>query len=338
MIELSAADCAVYAPQGLRRAPSGDRLERFPPPLAELLRNQTGPLANLRSSSGCALVLSTDAPWIELRLKRLRHHQHAGVGIDCEIISADGVQVTASPDLRPCSGDCTLRFATGRERGGALATCWLWLPLISACAIAGLALPAGSTWQRPDLPAPTWLALGDSLTQGFSVPAPTQHWLHRVMRARNWPVWNCGLGGLQIEPAVCDWALRSREWAMITVGLGSNHAWRAADVATVGARASALLEGIARQQPQARVVWLLPPWKALEAGQGPPDFAGVPLDAAAAQRIAAIRTGLQQVLDDHGIAWVGDLMPADHRLLPDGLHPQALGMQHYAAAFMQAVP
>ena len=53
-----------------------------------ILAGQIGPLANLRSSSGCAVLLRSDSPVITLHLDRLRHHQFAPVGIDIEVIQA----------------------------------------------------------------------------------------------------------------------------------------------------------------------------------------------------------------------------------------------------------
>ncbi|MFW5845492.1 MAG: SGNH/GDSL hydrolase family protein [Planctomycetota bacterium] len=322
------------APQGARHGSAGTRLERFPQQVQRILQGQIGPLANMRSSAGCALLLRTDAPRIILHLTRLRHHQHAPVGLDCEV---EGLSVSHSADLRECEGDVVISFATGLERGGELRQCRLWWPLISTCALRAVELPHGSTVEATDVPEPAWLAIGDSLSQGFSVQAPTQHWLHRVSRALGLPVWNLGLGGLRIEHEPFRWALEQRQWRLISIGLGSNHAWNDADVERVTDAAEGLLELVLSSQPRARICWLMPPWKALEAGKGPSDFMGVPLDRRAAARLAQIRADVRRVLARHPqVQVVDDLLPADHRLLPDGLHPGAVGMAHYAER-LQAV-
>ena len=231
-----------------------------------------------------------------------------------------------------------MRCATGLERGGPLRPIVLWLPPISTCAVAGVLLPDGSRVEAIEPPPPRWLAIGDSLTQGFSVPCPTQTWVHRCQRRWNLPVWNLGVGGLKIEPEAVRWALESRSWALVTIALGSNHAWCEADAATVVERAEALAE-LALTGDHQRIAWLLPPYKPCETGQGPPDFAGVPLDAAAGQRAARIREVLRTALARFAprLEVYGDLAATDHRLYPDGLHPTALGAARYADNLQRAL-
>ena len=84
------------------------------------------------------------------------------------------------------------------------------------------------------------------------------------------------------------------------------------------------------------VIWILPPWKPCEAGKGPGDFAGVPLDRAAGERAEKVRSLLADFLKKQPhIRTVADLGPHDHRLYPDGLHPHALGFSAMAASFIQ---
>jgi lysophospholipase L1-like esterase len=321
-----------WAPQAVDRTRAEVRLDRFPATVAGMLTGQIGPLANLRSSSGCAVVLMTDAPWIELRLDRLRHHQGVPQAVALEAEDEDGrITVMASEDLREREGTVSVRLFTGAERGAAPRRLWCWLPTISTAAVAGVLLPAGSVAIPPILPEPQWLALGDSLTQGFSVCVPTQSWVHRCARRWQLPVWNLGIGGLRIETEVFRWALQARTWPLVTIALGSNHAWRDSDAAVAGERAAALAE-VVLAGGHGRVVWLLPPWKPCEAGQGPADFAGIPLDRAAGERIAQVRTDLRAALAPwrERIAVVEDLGARDARLYPDGLHPLALGAARYA--------
>jgi len=324
---------AYWCPRAVDRSRAELRLRRFSKPAIESLGFQVGPLANVRSSAGCALVLATDSPWIAVALGRLRHHQPVPCGIDLEVIHPDGRRhVTASTDLHECEGEVPLRLATGLERGGGVAELWLWLPVISTVTVAGVELPDGATVAAVELPEPRWLAIGDSLTQGFVCQQPTQTWVHRLQRRWDLPAWNLGVGGARIEPGLFAEALAAREWELVTVGLGSNHAWRDEDLAIVVERTTALARALT-EGGHRRVVWLLPPWKPLEEGLGPREFMGVPLDAAAAERVATTRNQLCRILADFPtIEVVADLLPHDHRLYPDGLHPSALGMARMAEA------
>ncbi|MFN3648938.1 MAG: SGNH/GDSL hydrolase family protein [Armatimonadota bacterium] len=321
---------SYFAPQPVDRSGETVRISRFPQAAYDALAGQIGPTANLRSSAGCALLFETDSPLVELHLERLRHHQPTPQGVALEVEQPDGSCLTvSSTDLRELSGAVQVPLPTGLERGD-LRPVRLWLPLISTCEVRGIAVVPGSSVEPLSPPEPRWLALGDSLTQGFSVQCPTQNWVHRLSRRWGLPVWNLGVGGLQVEPEALDWALGSHRWELVTIGLGSNHAWREPDAELAGERAEELVRRVLAGEP-GRVVWLLPGYKPLEEGKGPPDFAGVFLNQAAADRLARIRQQLEERLSRFPeVEVVGGLAPRDARLYPDGLHPSALGFARYA--------
>lgn len=314
------------APQPPEHDADGVRLARFPRAAAAHLAGQIGPLANLRSSPGCGVRLATDSPWIELRLARLRHHQPFPAAIALEVEDADGVRAVHGPDLRERQGDLALRLPTGLERGGPLAAVTAWLPLISTCAVAGIAVAEGAQVAASPAPAPRWLAIGDSLTQGFSVQSPPDGWVHRLSRRLALPCWNLGVGGIKVEPEVFRWALQARVWDLVTIGLGSNHAWRQSDADAVAAPALELARA-AIAGPHRRVVWILPPWKPCEAGKGPADFQGVPLGPDTGARVRQVRESLRAALAPLAprLELAEGHVPEDVRLLPDGLHPAAHG-------------
>lgn len=333
MLLIPASDprLSFWCPEPVERATAALRLERFPRAAYEAVAGQIGPLANLRSSAGCAVVLRTDSPRVALAVERLRHHQPIPCGIALEIERDDGWHQVHSEDLRERDGDLVVGLPTGLERGGELRTVLVWLPLISTCAVAGVKVTEGARVEAAPLPAARWLAIGDSLTQGFSVQSPLQTWVHRLSRRWDLPVHNLGVGGLKIEPAVFAAALAARRYALVTIALGSNHSWRESDVLVAAERGAELAE-LALAGGHGRVVWLLPPWKPCEDGKGPPDFAGVPLDRATGERAGRVRAALRERLSSYlpRLELVEDLMPHDHRLLPDGLHPQALGFARFA--------
>jgi lysophospholipase L1-like esterase len=324
---------SYVAPQAVARDLPEVRLVRFPRQVEAHLTGQIGPLANLRSSTGCGVRLATDSPWIAVHLARLRHHQPVPQSLGLEV----GERAVHGPDLRPLDGDCTCWLPTGLERGGPLATCTIWLPPISTCAIAGLELADGSRAEAVVAPAPRWLAIGDSLTQGFSVQSPLDTWVHRASTALGLSAWNLGVGGIRIEPAVFAWALAERTWDLVTIALGSNHIWKASTVDEAADRAAALAE-LALAGGHGRVLWLLPPWKPMESGQGPAEFQGMALDREVAARVGVVREALRARLATYAprLELVGELLPRDHRLLPDGLHPEAHGAARYAEAFIRS--
>jgi lysophospholipase L1-like esterase len=331
---------AYLAPQPVDRTRAAVRLDRFPAEVALHLGGQLGPLANLRSSTGCGVRFATDSPWVELRLDRLRHHQPSPCGVALEVEDAQGAVVahTDSDDLREREGEVVVRLATGLERGAPPAVVTLWLPPISTAACAGLALSAGAQLMPAPAAPARWLALGDSLTQGFSVQSPRQTWVHRLSRRWRLPAWNLGVGGLKIEPEVVAWALAARSWELVTIALGANHAWRVSDAASAAERAVALAE-LALSGGHGRVVWILPGWKPCEDGLGPPEFMGVPLDRDAGARGQRIRADVAQALSAYAprLTVIDNPAPRDHRLYPDGLHPAALGFARFADGLAAAL-
>lgn len=323
---------SYYCPQPVDRSGETVRLRRFPREAEAAVRYQLGPLANLRSSSGCGVYFRTDSPWVSLHLERLRHHQLVPAGVAAEVEHADGTwQPLSSLDLREREGSVKVAFATGLERGKPPRGMILWLPLISTCEVAGISVVRRSDVTPLVPPEPRWLALGDSLTQGFVVQCPTQNWVHRLMRRWDLPAWNLGVGGVKIEPGVFAWALAARRWELVTIALGSNHSWSDADADTAADRAAELAE-LALAGGHGRVVWLLPPYKPCEEGKGPPDFAGVPLDARTGERVVRVREAIRQRLSQFQprLEIVGDLLPRDPRYYLDGLHPFAVGFARMA--------
>ena len=322
---------SYITPQPVARDRPELRLDRFPATVNQVLAGQIGPLANLRSSTGCGLQFATDSPWVELRLERLRHHQPIQQGVALEVRQDDGSWFASeSPDLREREGAVTVRLATGL-RPGEVRDCALWLPPISTCAVAGVAVAEGSTIEASTPDEPAWLAIGDSLTQGFSTQSPLTTWVHRLSRRWNLPAWNLGIGGVTIEPEVFAWALAARRWRLVTIALGSNNGWRESTVATAADDCARLLDLTLAQQPQ-QVAWCLPPWKPMEEGKGPPEFMGIPLDRATGARMAQVRDALRTRLAQYPtVAVVDDVLPHDHRWYPDGLHPHAWGFARYAA-------
>jgi hypothetical protein len=331
---IDAADprLSYYCPQAVDRSNAEVKLERFPVGAYEAVRGNIGATANLRSSSGCAVLLRTDSPRIELHLAHMRHHQWVPVGTALEVEQADGSWLPyASPDIRELSAAVSVRFATGLERGSDLRTVILWMPLISTCAVAGVSVCEGSVVEAAEPPQARWLAIGDSFTQGFSVQCPTQCWVHRLVRRWDMAAWNLGVAGIEIVPAAFEWALSARRWELVTIGLGSNHSWNEEDAATAADRAEDLAS-LALSGGHQRVVWLLPPYKPAEEGKGPPFWANVPLNRETGDRVRRVREAIRERLSAYEprLTILGDLAEKDYRLYPDGLHPFAVGHARFA--------
>src|SRR5688572_17092227 len=85
LLPISDPRLSFWCPEPVERSLPTARLERFPRAAHDALAGQIGPLANLRSSSGCAVVLRTDSPRVTLMIERLRHHPPIPCGIALEV-------------------------------------------------------------------------------------------------------------------------------------------------------------------------------------------------------------------------------------------------------------
>ncbi len=325
----SDARLGFNAPQPVDRTRGEVRLDRFPPAVTKLLMGQIGPLANLRSSTGCSVRLATDSPWLILHLDRLRHHQPIPQGVALEVRQDDGSWFAVdSADLRERDGLVDVWLPTGL-RPGEIRDCVLWLPPLSTAVVLGVSVADDAQVEAAADEEPAWLAIGDSLTQGFSTQSPLSTWVHRLTRRWNLPAWNLGVGGITIEPEAFRWALEARRWRLVTIALGSNNGWRESTVTVAADHATQLVECALANADQ--VAWCLPPWKPMEEGKGPGEFMGIALDRETGARIARVRDALRTRLVQYPtVTVVDDLMPHDHRWYPDGLHPFAWGFARFA--------
>jgi len=321
----------LFCPREPRREDGAWRPVRFPPETEALLAERIGPQANLASPAGCALRCVTDAPWCELHLASLRHHQPLPSALDAELIEATGRRVVTGTELQGRRGEIVERFELAAPGAPAeLRELWLWLPPISTCAVAGLGLPEGATLAPPPPAAVGWLAIGDSITQGFAARSYAETWVHRVMRACGRLCWNLGIAAVGVEPELFTPALPPGRFELATVGLGANDAWRVSAADGLEERVDAVLALLC--PAVRRCVWLLPPWKPCEAGLGPERYAGVLLDRAAGERMGHLRERLAAHLARFPdfVEVVGDLLPSDPDLQPDGVHPGAAGFARMA--------
>lgn len=204
-----------------------------------------------------------------------------------------------------------------------------WRGIVAALVLA--ALPAAAPAQEPLRLA----ALGDSLTQGYGLPADQglvpqlQDWLrgagHDVI------VINAGVSGDTTAGGLSrlDWTLADKPDAMI-VALGGNDLLRGIDPATSRANLDAILTRLKAEGVPAMLVGLSAP------GNYGPDFQ---------QQFAAMFPDLAR---DHGAALYPDLLsPITQRyaagesyrelMQDDGLHPSAAGVKAIVAALGPAV-
>lgn len=199
-----------------------------------------------------------------------------------------------------------------------------------ALALAAFAVAAQDA-PPPAVPGPvTIVALGDSLTQGYGLPEPEgfvpqlQAWL-RANGAPQATVINAGVSGDTTAGGLAriGWTLEGEADAVI-VALGGND----------------LLRGLAPEESRANLDGIL---AAIEARGLPVLLAGLPAPANYGPEFqAAFDAMFPELAEAHGAALYPnflaglaegrDLAAARHLMQPDGIHPNAAGVEAIVAA------
>ncbi|MBU0714722.1 MAG: SGNH/GDSL hydrolase family protein [Verrucomicrobia bacterium] len=204
----------------------------------------------------------------------------------------------------------------------------LWMPHLVRTDLVVLEIDDQATFQ----PAPPlrrrWLACGDSITQGMTVPLPTQAVAARCALNLNLDVLNYGIGGAIMSKALSE-AEINYPYDVLTVAYGANDLARN----PLDQYAANLLGFLTRQvaaHPKAAFILITP--IPLVGNEGPNDK-GISL--------GDYRRAVQAVSQELGFCRVVEgpvLVPNDARFFVDNVHPNIAGMATYAdhlAAYLE---
>lgn len=105
----------------------------------------------------------------------------------------------------------------------------------------------------------TWLALGDSITQGFNANQPTRNYVQRLASKLNLNVINQGLGGHYFEAESLDFV--SNQLKLITVLYGTNDYEVYNDLKIIKKNISTYFERLAFLYPKVKIIVITPIWR-----------------------------------------------------------------------------
>lgn len=202
----------------------------------------------------------------------------------------------------------------------------LW-PFDRRANVLGFELTGGSealAAHPPSRPGFRYVAYGNSITHGYSAPTIAETYPARVGNLRNWSTINMGFAGQIVVPA--DGAAVGRVGGdLVTVAIGTNDLWAAPSELDFTGRYTDFLANLRAVQPEVPVYCLTPTWVWYETfevgGRRLEDYR---------QYIRNV-VQVQQLSDPNLYLLEGpDLVPAGLDYFVDGLHPNALGFQHYA--------
>ena len=160
---------------------------------------------------------------------------------------------------------------------------------------------------------PLWLALGDSITQGFSASGPHTGWVERVRAALQWRAVNAGIGG-HVARAQDARLADGLDADVVTVAFGINDCLQERGTARFRAELTGLVEGVRTACPRAVLLLMTP---TPHAPGSWPQLLGLE-DYREQVREAAARTGSELVEGDELLDPTRlELLTAEDRLHPD---------------------
>jgi lysophospholipase L1-like esterase len=194
----------------------------------------------------------------------------------------------------------------------------LHLPHCRTMTLRSLALSDGAAFHSA-ADRQTWLAIGDSITQGMNGLHPSLIYPSVAGRSLGLPVHNAGVGGAVFDAETLRQPLVDSP-QLITVAYGINDFNGGADASAAGP----YLDRLLALYPDVPVAILEPTWS---PGEG---FDLDPRPNAAGITLQQYRFQLREIVADfEGMCCLraADLLPPVPEFVPDGVHPNTVGHQ-----------
>ncbi|MHB9131324.1 MAG: SGNH/GDSL hydrolase family protein [Armatimonadota bacterium] len=197
----------------------------------------------------------------------------------------------------------------------------IWLPHLVRADLESLAIDDGSALQPAPPPSVRWLAYGDSITQGMTVPLPTQTFFARCALDLQLDIRNLAFGGAQLEALYADLRV-DYPHDISSIAFGTNDLCCDVPLAAFTEYAKGLLDHLHAVAPGRPILLVTPiPW----AGRTEPNGLGLTLED--------YRTALRPLagyVPECRLIEGDELIDNDGSLFVDNVHPNEAGMAMYA--------
>ena len=297
--------CAV------REEQRGVFFDRMNAPLREFYDSREALRVRARCPAGVRIRFRSDTSWLEVSLK---------YGDCCrEIFKADlvvdGAWIGSFGPDEPAGGWSGEIFRAKEE---ATREFDLWLPHMVETWVQWIEIDDGALVE-PILPADqTWLAIGDSITQGIFASTPAGSYAAVAARLLSVNLHNVGVGGATMEGLVGA-AAAQVPCSFASVAFGVNDWSQSKPLDRFRQDSLELLSGLSRNQA-APPVALVTPLPVLDR----------PEKNALGLRIEDYRAELREITtQSNGVILIEGpaLLPAEEKYFVDGVHPNAAGMK-----------
>ncbi len=300
---------------GISANEAGVRFERMPQNLAEFYRQQEASRIRLECPSSVRLRFVTDSPSVRLNLR----YGAAARSFYQGVVLCESGEAAAFGPAEACSqwfGEIGLSSKGGGERRYDI-----WLPHLVGVEVVSLEFDNGCSFGAVPRSKFMWLAAGDSITQGMTVPLPTESWVARTALSLGVDVSNWGIGGAKMAPNIGE-ALKECSYGLLTLAYGTNDFNGNVPPDTYAENARKVISYHAALHPDVPVLLITPiPW----SGRTEPNALGATLED---YRVAIAAVGREfsccRIIE--GPSLIAD----DPCLFVDNVHPNIAGMARYA--------
>lgn len=271
----------------------------------------TNPGARVRfSTNASALVVN-----LEYTNLVTRADTYNGVGI----LLVDGVEVSRFSRGQGPAGPLRVLLDTGTAT---FKTIEVVMPYCASVDFTGLSITEGAYFRAPGArPATRFVAVGDSITHGFSVSDVGKSWPYLLAAAKNYQIINHGYGSRRVE-AVDGATAAALRPDVATYLIGYNNFAGQTPLAVFKASYLNFLRQFRAGRPGAKIFCITPLWT-------PNSFGALTLEMYRTQ----IREALSELADPLCILVEGEALVTNSIThFPDRVHPNDLGAFELASA------
>jgi lysophospholipase L1-like esterase len=294
----------------IREESDGYFFDRMTPSLREHFSTSETAVIRARCQTGIRLRFTSDTRSLSLAIRFGR----AARAFRCVDLVVDGIFMgtfSGQEDGKPC----LLNLFSAPNAVMRSFECWL--PYSVESWLVSLAIDDGSAWAPLPVEPATWLAIGDSITQGMTCISPSRTYAALAARSMGINHHNTGVGGARMEAGAGE--VSGLPGSFATVAFGCND-WNGGKPLDHYERDTVqFLETLFRVRPGIPL-GLLTPFPAVSA-TGEQNKNGVQLEAyrEVLRKQASLNKKIRLIEGP-------SLIPADPGAFADGIHPNNAGM------------
>ena len=244
----------------------------------------------------------------------IRQDTYNGIGV----VLSNGAQVGTFDRAIGAAGQITANVSFSSI---ALRNIEIVFPYCASVDFLGIDLDVGASLQAATArSAVRYVAIGDSITHGFSVSNIAQEWAYKLAVAKGWQMINHGYGGRQTE-AADGTTLGNLAPTVATYLIGYNNFYPQTPLASFKAEFKAFINNFRAINTTAKLHCITPFWS-------PNSFGSLTLEMYRQQ----IRDALTELANTKNVLIEGEALATNSvTRFPDSVHPNDLGSSEIAA-------